>query len=325
MDDILLTKYLLKETNEEETAAVRQWIAARPENNRHYQHLLKLWETSYTLVEESHVDEDQAWQRFVKRRDEQQAALTGPHKGVLKRTGWMGVAASLMLVSVAALIGYFSVVSNRSQLHSAVYETSDEVRTDTLMDGSIITLNNHATMRFSQGGTRPERQVELQKGEVFFRVASDRNKPFVIRSGQVTVTVLGTSFHVRRKADEETEVIVESGQVRVEGLNKVVELTPGQKVSINTRTQQFDEGEVEDQLHNYYVSNHFVLDETPLWRIAEVLETVYGVEIEIERDEIRDLPLTTTFPKGELAGILHIICEALGVIAEQHGNRILFK
>lgn len=325
MNDTLLTKYLLKETNDQEESVVRNWIDASPQNSRYYNQLRQIWEASRTFVETSDVDEEKAWQRFLQRRGQLVEPAVKRPSGIVKRMRWLSVAAALVVVSFAVLIGYFLLTQQREQLHASVYETTVDVRTDTLADGSIVTLNSHAAMRFSQGGLQSERRVELQRGEVFFSVAPNRKRPFVIQSGQVTVTVLGTAFHVRHTTVNETEVIVEHGLVRVEGLGKTLELRPGQKVSINTLTQRFDEGKVQDQLHNYYVSNRFELDNTPLWRVAEVLEAAYGVSIEIERDEIRDLPLTTTFPKGALKANLHIISEALGITVVQRGDQILFK
>ncbi|WP_257666245.1 FecR domain-containing protein [Parapedobacter tibetensis] len=324
MDEVLLTKYLLKETSEEETAAVRKWIAAHPDNEKHYSQLRLVWDASQTLAGKSDVDEHEAWLRFMQRRERVNPSLSWQSKGLIRRLGWLRIAATLIFVSGASLIGYYFLVQNGSQRYGSTYETANAVNTDTLADGSIITLNKYATLRFSQGPFQGKRLAELREGEVFFRVAPNHNKPFVIESGKVTVTVLGTSFHVKRKGDE-TEVIVESGQVKVEGLSRMVELGPRQKVTINTQTQQFDEGMVDDLLHNYYVSNQFVLDNTPLWRVVEVLREAYGVEIIIVNDKIRNLPMTTTLHQNTLEDMLHLIAKTLRITVEKQGNNIILK
>ena len=324
MDDILLTKYLLKETNEAEAAAVRKWIGAHPDHEKRFAQLQIVWDASQTLAGNSDVDEHDAWQRFVQRREEINRSPQGQPKSIIRQLSWLRIAATIMLISAVGLTGYYVLTSSDGQLFSSNYETTDGVRTDTLADGSIITLNRHASMRFSQRPFQRKRQVELREGEAFFRVAPNRKKPFVIQSGGVTVTVLGTSFHVKRKG-EATAVTVESGKVKVEGLNRTIELGPKQKVTINTQTQQFDEGVAADQLHNYYVSNRFVLDNTPLWRIAEILEEAYDVDIVIARDEIRDLPMTTTFHHNTLEGVLDVIAKTLEVTAEKKGNNIVFN
>src|SRR5690606_21381322 len=104
-----------------------------------------------------------------------------------------------------------------------VYETEASPQTDTLADGSIITLNSFATLRYAQEARTKQRIAMLDEGEVFFNVKSDPNRPFIVQSGAVTIRVLGTSFHVKRVGDE-TEVIVESGHVKVTGPKREVEL-----------------------------------------------------------------------------------------------------
>src|SRR5690606_40326743 len=100
---------------------------------------------------------------------------------------------------------------------------------------------------------------------------------------------------------------------------------PGQSVTVNTRTGRFDERMMPDQLHNYYVSKQFVLDNTPLWRIAEVLEGAYGVDIAIARPELRDLPMTTTLRQGSLNEVLNNIGETFGLKVERQGDQVIIK
>src|SRR5690606_8924025 len=81
-----------------------------------------------------------------------------------------------------------------------------------LPDGSTVHLNTNAEMVYQKQWLGKGRKVRLFKGEVFFEVKRDQNNPFVIESGNSKITVLGTSFHVRRDGTD-TEVIVASGAV----------------------------------------------------------------------------------------------------------------
>lgn len=315
MDDVLLTKHLLNETSREESQRVRHWISAHPDNKRHYTRLQLIWEASNSVGPENGIDEQEAWERFTARLDNAGTAAPRPAKTLIRRMGWVRIAAVLVIASFTAFAGYyfFSVRVTGDRLMGAMHETTNLVDTDTLADGSVITLSKFASLRFSQGIFQQKRTVELHKGSVFFEVAHNRNKPFVIQSGKVTVMVLGTSFHVSRNGDE-TTVIVESGKVKVTGLDKVVELEARQKVTINTTTRQFEERTVIG-----------VLDHTPLWRIAEMLEDAYGVEVTIGNEAIRDLPMTTTLYQGALDQTLRVITETLGVTAIKEGNHIVFN
>ncbi|HWK98450.1 MAG TPA: FecR domain-containing protein [Parapedobacter sp.] len=317
MDDVLLTKYLLNETSESEAKVVRHWIAAHPDNGRHYSRLQQIWNASQSFVAESKVDEQAAWERFIQHREAQtgRGVLGSPPKPRLQRLGWLRVAAVLVLTSITAFAGYYLIGSNRvvNPLFGVTHETTDAVSTDTLADGSVVTLSKYASMRFSQGFFRQKRAVALRSGSVFFEVQPNRDRPFVIQSGDVTVTVLGTSFRVTRNG-EETTVFVESGKVKVAGLNRTIELEAQQRVTINTVTRRFEESRVIG-----------VLDHTPLWQIARMLEETYNVEITIANEAIRDLPMTTTLYRGTLDETLHIVSETLGITATRQGNRIVFN
>ncbi len=321
MDDILLTKYLLNETNDAESASVRTWIAAHPDHARRYEHLERIWKSSRSLGSQLTVDEEEAWSRFVQRRD---SIATAPGKGgAIRRMKWLRYAAAAVLLPLAtwALYNWDTRYGDSTPI---VYETEESTRTDTLTDGSIITLNSFATLRYTQEARTKRRVATLDEGEVFFNVKSDPNRPFIVQSGGVTVTVLGTSFHVRR-VGEETEVIVESGHVKVAGPKREVELSLGRRLLINTTTHRFEVGEVSDQLHNYYIDNRFVAVNTPLWRLAEVLSQAYHTDIRIENPDIRNLPITTTFRRVDLDRILGVIGETLRIEVKREGDKIVLK
>ncbi len=82
-----------------------------------------------------------------------------------------------------------------------------------LPDGSQISLNTDSAVYVSF--YKSERRVVLEKGEAFFQVQSEADRPFNVDAGQALIKVTGTRFNVRRDADI-VDVAVESGSVRVE-------------------------------------------------------------------------------------------------------------
>ena len=79
-------------------------------------------------------------------------------------------------------------------------KATDSVRKITLPDGSMVTLNRGGQLALSKALQNNERVVGLQ-GEAFFTVARDHVHPFVVRVGDMTIQVLGTSFNVRQQTD----------------------------------------------------------------------------------------------------------------------------
>ena len=77
------------------------------------------------------------------------------------------------------------------------------------------------------------RSIKL-KGEAFFNVAPDKEKPFIIDVNDVQVKVVGTSFNVR-SYNGITEVIVETGIVQVTKAGETTELRAGERTTLTQK------------------------------------------------------------------------------------------
>jgi transmembrane sensor len=82
-----------------------------------------------------------------------------------------------------------------------------------MSDGSKVTLNTESTIRLVVSDT--ERRVQLERGEAFFEVAKDPNRPFVVSAAGKRVVAVGTKFSVRRDG-RDLRVLVTEGKVRLE-------------------------------------------------------------------------------------------------------------
>lgn len=91
--------------------------------------------------------------------------------------------------------------------------TSGGYQRMTLEDGSVIELNADSEVRVNY--TPAERRVRLLKGEAHFIVAKNRERPFWVEAGAVTVRAVGTAFNVRLGAAQ-IEVLVTEGKVEVD-------------------------------------------------------------------------------------------------------------
>ena len=84
----------------------------------------------------------------------------------------------------------------------------------TLSDGTKVWLNAMSELRYPVAFGGDLREVEL-KGEAYFEVAENKNKPFIVRTDEFNVRVLGTSFNISAYADSPLALTTLcSGQVR---------------------------------------------------------------------------------------------------------------
>ncbi len=124
------------------------------------------------------------------------------------RVGRRGLLAGLGLAAAACVA---VVVAPR--LLAARYGTAvGEIRRVPLADGSLAAINTDTALEVAMKPRR--REVRLDRGEAWFQVAKDAERPFVVESGPVRVRAVGTAFSVRRR-DGGCEVLVTEGVVEV--------------------------------------------------------------------------------------------------------------
>lgn len=312
MDDELLVKYLLRETGPDEDRKVESWIAVSEANRKQFANMKLIWQTSKNLAGTSTLDENEAWERFKKK------AVNTHRKEPVRlweRYAWMKIAAVFVLLCGAWMM--YNLV-NRNETLSAYQQPLNQ----TLPDGSEVTLNKNSVLSYSFAAEGGERKVKLENGEVFFKVAADKQRPFIIQADEVSIEVIGTSFNVKH-TDELTEVIVETGIVRVSEGSQSVELHKGEKVRVEKGKLAVLKNT--DQLYNYYRSNEFVADNTPLWRLVEVLQEAYQTEIRIESPALRNVTLTTRFRNEPLDRIMQIIGETVNCEVIKRGDAYILK
>lgn len=316
MTDDLLVKFLLGEAGDTEQQEVERWIKASKENESYFRHFSLIWEQSKQLASVSSVSEDRAWERFQRRV--QQPARPQARRVSLFNQSWAR-AASVLLLIAAGWLGYRNVWLPSQLL---VLSSEETAITETLPDGSVVTLNRHSRLSCPQRFSGARREVQLD-GEAFFDITPDKQHPFVIAANGVSVKVVGTSFNVKTNK-EKTEVIVETGIVEVSKKKAMVRVKPNEKVTVLRSSAPVKEKN-EDAFYNYYRTNEFNCVNTPLWRLADVLGEAFNVRIQFANPEIKELKLTTTFHNEPLENIITVICETFGLTAERNGKDIILK
>ena len=130
-------------------------------------------------------------------------------------------------IAAAVVVAVGLVLSPSPDQHRAESGT-DLVKSISLLDGTTIQLAPGSRLSVLDGFAEDHRKVILH-GEAFFDVA-EGSTPFVVKTFDVKMTVLGTGFGVRAWPSSlaaSTRVVVESGRVSVAADASVVLLTAG--------------------------------------------------------------------------------------------------
>lgn len=320
--DELLVKSMLDEASVAEQIEIKQWLLDDDDNQRYFEHFELIWTESKRLARMSTADENAAWERFKARTaaQPQEVKVMPMYPRPVFR-----ILRMVAMVLMTAGVGWLSyLLAIRSSSHEMLTVSSGmQTLTDTLPDGSVVTLNRKSSISYPQNFEGKTRQVQLT-GEAFFDVKPDKSKPFLIAVNDVTVKVVGTSFNVKDNA-ERTEVIVETGIVEVLRDTQRVRITPREEATVLIVSSQMRKNVTVDEFHNYYRTRRLFCDGTPLWRLVEILNEAYEADIVIGNERLKNLPINTTFDQNSLESILGVVSETLSLKVEQHGHQIILK
>jgi ferric-dicitrate binding protein FerR (iron transport regulator) len=127
------------------------------------------------------------------------------------------VAACFVLGAFFFANRYLSVKQDKIVAASPVEQktANGQQRKLVLPDGTKVMLNAGSVLSYPKEFEKDIREVSLT-GEAFFDVVRNEKAPFLIRTGEVTTKVLGTSFNVRAYPENgAVQVAVVEGKVKV--------------------------------------------------------------------------------------------------------------
>ena len=233
-------------------------------------------------------------------------------KGESKRgtSRWMSVAATIVL-----LLGLGYLTYKRLSVETQVIPVTEIVKTTewgkklnlTLPDGTQVRLNSGSTLKFPDRFDGNTREVELS-GEAFFEVTKNPNKPFIITSGEVSTTVLGTSFNVNTYPEsQQVAVTVATGKVKVASKDSEVLLGPNEQGVFDKSTKIISKEQIDIAAFLYWKNGVLHFEDVRLTKVMESLERWYGVTFVFENKNFEDCHLTASYDNEMLSAVLESI------------------
>lgn len=154
-----------------------------------------------------------------------------------------------------------------------------------LADGSKVYLHPDSKLIFPTKFTGKERIVGLE-GEAYFEVARDTKHPFIIKTPDVTTTVLGTQFNMRAHNDKTVVALVE-GSVEVSAKKTDVRIKPGEQVEM-TNKGAAKIAQVDTDVYTYWRDGYFYFDNLVLEEILATLGQHYNMSVSFQNAEMKD-------------------------------------
>ena len=240
------------------------------------------------------------------------------------------LAAILMALSLWVYITWFSP----TEIQQITKTTGRGQRTTvTLSDGSKVQLNAESEVTYPERFTDQRTRVIALTGEAFFEVKENPGKPFIVKTGNLNTTVLGTSFNVRAyPEDENIAVTVATGKVLVapsphpETTAKGTPLSTGVKLEKNQQARfhktraSITLSEVSLEEHLAWKDGIIRFDDIPLAEAMSLLERWFNVSIQLERPDLGSCYIDGSYEGESLVNILESMKFVNGVAYEFQGN-----
>lgn len=318
-DDLLFQEIILRHLNEpadvlldNEVARIR---ATSDEHEKLYQDVVRIWEASAETKRLHAVDFDQAVYNFRHQ--------LGPDDQFKKRKWfvWPQIAAAVVLLCAFGIWAYYYNNTSPVYLTKATDSKLDSV---TLSDGTKIILAANSMVSYPELFDVKERKVTLLKGQAFFLVTRDPNRPFDVAVKQSRVSVLGTSFNINY-SDSEIKLSVKTGKVMFTPNTKSSPaiLTAGEGIEYNysKNTLEFQDG----HNANSWITKKLQFVDMPLDHVCKQLSDYYGVEI-ILHDDVRSVKkFNANFNDVNLQEALTVLKETYAIKVEQKNQTIIIK
>lgn len=196
-----------------------------------------------------------------------------------------------------------------------------------LSDGTHVWLNSETEIIYPARFTGNTREVIL-KGEAFFKVAKNKEKPFIVKTNAISIQVLGTTFNVSHYANEKnvSATLVEGSiSVQTEKGPKQI-ITPSEQFIYNNTSGESNIRIVDTHLYTSWIEGKYIFKNAPLEEIITKLQRWYDFTVSYNDNSLKARRFSLTIErKTTLDQVLEIISLTSDVKLEKVKNNIIIK
>lgn len=279
------------------------WVNECPENKNLYFETKAIYDA---CASSSRIDDIEAsWKRLLLKKEVNIKA---------KRPLWyqIGSYAAVGLVAVAITSAYFLLFPHEESIRSIRYFGGDGLEADVveLPDGTFVSLGSKTTFHYDTDYGKKDRVVYLE-GEAFFRVAKQKEKPFVVKTKEQDIEALGTQFNVMAYAKDSlltTTLLEGSVLLTTTDINNRTVLRPDEQFVYNRNTRHAMVQQVDAKQFTAWTTGYYYFPEQSLEAILYRMSHVYGVQFTVQSEELNQRTFTGTFYRGQsIKDIMEII------------------
>ena len=287
----LIVRYLNGNCTPEEQAELKDWIEESNDTKSEYLSIKDIWDSLNAPKENT---------------SEQLALFYKNQYTRIKnsRSVWIRSFSAIAAILIIGLV--FSVLVPTKTTNTAesvqVFSVPMGSRSKVVLaDGSEVSLNSGSELKYSSGFSSQNRVVSLT-GEAFFKVKTDKEHPFTVKTSDFDIKVTGTKFNVCSYADNKySTATLEEGKIslQLKDNSTTLKVEPGEKFQLDrkTRMHSLDQADVESEIA--WKDDQFIFKNIPYSELAKRLERWYDVKLNFSDQKLQNYAFTGKFKNQE--------------------------
>jgi ferric-dicitrate binding protein FerR (iron transport regulator) len=307
----LITKYIGNELNEQEEKELSLWLEEDRNNRNELENAQKIWE----LCDQKDMDvfnTDNGWDKVNHRIHVPFHQKPDAHS-TLFLTFTKIAAVFIALIVLSYLVGYLMGKPDETKITASTPMKDNPV---ILADGTKVYLNAGAELSYPKKFKSNTRTVKLN-GEAFFEVTPNKKVPFIIKTPNANIQVLGTSFNVLACNNcDSIQVAVKTGIVELSSPhnNNRILISKGNTGVYYIHPNKLRLAPTDINTNSFaWKTDSIIFQNSHLVNVTLTLERIFGEKIIIDNENVKNCPITAQYKDRDLAKILEAMSTSFGL------------
>ena len=227
---------------------------------------------------------------------------------------WGQIAASILLLFASGLTILYYIQHQELQTlaeQDVIVRSGDSGTSQvSLPDGTLVRLNANSSLTYQQNFGQNNRKVKLS-GEGYFEVKKNTEKKFIVNTGYIDVTVLGTKFNLYAYEDKDIiEMALVEGHVNVSTSKppyQTICVKPNEKVTYNKYDNKLNIEKTTTKIETAWLNKELVFREEKLENVFQCLSRKFRVKFSIDSSISVDDVYTGAFDDEKIEEILEVL------------------
>jgi transmembrane sensor len=321
--DVLIIRLLSGEADPSEKKMIEEWLELSAENKKLFNDLREIWLRSGIQTNADNYNLEEAIRNFRK----QIGADTNHDNDQFILRRFVKYAAILVMVLSLSFSYYlgtrYSITNNSTTTISCAFGDKTSI---TLPDSSTVWLNSGSKLSFNSDFINGPRKVNLE-GEAFFAVTKNRNHPFWVKTTDIDIEVLGTTFNVKAYPEEGlvSATLVE-GIIKISSNYQKTRVKPNQRVVFAKANREMYIEELQDtSMDTDWKDGRLVFRNESLEELAPKLHRWFDVDIVFADEAVKHRRFTGILERESILEVISYFDLSKLVECHIQGNKIVIK